>query len=80
MNVGCAVDVEPCAVIGKREQGAGVRASILAVVYAIGYPFRMFGVSLLRRVWVATPRGLTLRSTSLPSVAGRCAIKPRSAG
>ena len=64
MSVGCAVAVEPCAVIGEKDKGAGVRASILALVCAIGYPFRMFGVSLFalglgcKAVWSNTTLNL----------------------
>ena len=50
MNVGCAVAVEPCAVIGKREEVAGVHASILAVVCAIDYPHVDLGGRLCNRL------------------------------
>jgi hypothetical protein len=43
-----------------------------------GFPARVAGQ--LSCGGGAVVRGPTLRSTSLPSVAGRCAIKPRSAG
>jgi hypothetical protein len=78
----------PGVAVGSFLGGLAVRAGgLLVFLAALPSWLRsvLLGSFISFRAWSAfraspAAAGLTRRSTSLPSVAGRCAIKPRSAG